>query len=225
VTVMGGASPAVRSIPRPLTGAQLALVERSRVVEPLVRVMARRTSSLSADELRSIAHESLLRAAQLFDPARGVPFDGYAYRFVRLDLQRAIGEEGTRSRCELALLNVGCDALESIEPPDPFATSQQHSSALSGALDGMFAEMLAGYLGAASRGLSEADLAAALDGPARFRRALDDLGARGDVLRLRYVEELGWDDVAARLQISLATARRQHDDVLRLVMARLTSRG
>lgn len=222
---MSSTSAGVRSIPRPLTTAQLALVERSRVVEPLARAMARRTHSLSFDELRSIAHESLLRAAQLFDPARGVPFDGYAYRFVRLDLQRAIGEEGTRSRCELALLTVGYDALESIEPPDPFATSQEHAGVLADALDGMFAEMLAGYLGAASRGLSEGELAAALDGPARFRRAVDALGTRGDVLRLRYLEELPWEEVAMRLQVSLATARRQRDDVLRVVMARLTRAG
>lgn len=189
----------------------------------MVPSTARRTSALTREELRSIANESLLRAAQLFDASRGVPFDGYAFRFVRLDLQRAIGEEGARRRSEIALLSAGCDALDRFGLPDPFASGTEHARLFADALEGMFAEVIARYLGAASRGLDESELGATLDRAARFRKEVRDLGARGEVLQLRYLEELGWDEVAFRLGVSLATARRDHDESLRIVMARLAA--
>lgn len=211
----------VMTLPRQLTREQARLVERSQVAARLASSMANRTSTLSRDELRSIAHESLIRAAQRFDSSRGVPFDGYAFRFVRLDLLRAMGAEGAHKKTELPILSAGHEALDGLGMPDPFASSAEHTRALADALDGMFAEVIARYLGAASRGLDEADLGLR-DRAARFRRTLDDLGPSAEVLRLRYVDELGWDDVAASLGVSVATARRAHDAVLRVVTARLT---
>ncbi len=81
-----------------MTGA-MTRTNRSRLVEshlPLVRHLASRMSVrarpyLELDDLVAVGVEALLRAAQRFDPERGVPFGTFAYLRVRGAMCESIG--------------------------------------------------------------------------------------------------------------------------------------
>lgn len=71
-----------------LTPEQAALVRASTVVDRAVRTVGRR-NILPPDELKSVAHVALCTAAQRFDPARQIPFDGFAWVIVLRELGNA----------------------------------------------------------------------------------------------------------------------------------------
>jgi RNA polymerase sigma factor FliA len=80
--------------------------DRSRLVEkniPLVRHLAGRMFPrvrpyLEMDDLVAIGTEALLRAAERYDPSRGVPFGTFAYLRVRGAMCESIGVAGPYTR-------------------------------------------------------------------------------------------------------------------------------
>lgn len=80
--------------------------QRARLVEahlPLVRTVAgrmihRARPYLELDDLVAVGVEALLRAAERFDPDRGVPFGAFAYLRVRGAMCESIGVVGPLTR-------------------------------------------------------------------------------------------------------------------------------
>ncbi|MBK6518575.1 MAG: hypothetical protein IPG04_31680 [Polyangiaceae bacterium] len=101
-----------------LTPEQERLVAASTVIPRLVPKVARRTTLYEAPELTSLAYLSLRRAARNFKREKGVPFDGYAYRFVHKDLMRAIEEEHEHHKREqVSSFDAAYDHLERATDP------------------------------------------------------------------------------------------------------------
>ena len=68
----------------PLTDAQRRRVESAmRRVEALAYVLSKQVSHASLEDLRSAGFEGLVRAAQRYDPASGVPFPAFAHHRIR----------------------------------------------------------------------------------------------------------------------------------------------
>ncbi len=214
----------------PLTKQQDALVRSSTVVRRLVPLMKRRTSALSPDELESIGNESVVRAVRLFDDSRGVPFEAYAYRFAHLDMKRAILGEAKYQRREMsASFDAAYDHLERTrDTGDLFNDSDGDARRqVTDFAAGIFAVIVSQVLGSSSRAPSEIDIHAKIDTERRqelLREQLAALGKSGDILTLRYFEQLDWDTISSRVGVSLATARRMHDDAVQLLAARLMAR-
>ncbi|MCA9625112.1 MAG: sigma-70 family RNA polymerase sigma factor [Myxococcales bacterium] len=78
-----------------LTAEQRGLVtEHARVVQTVVRRHAARYEGLvSAEELTQAAQLALVAAARAFDPSRGVPFGGFAWKRVEGAVLRIAGRE------------------------------------------------------------------------------------------------------------------------------------
>lgn len=219
-----------RPAPPPLTPEQEALVRSSTVVRRLAGRMVRRTRLFTLDDLISIGNESLTRAARHFDPTVCSEFDGYAYRFVHLDMLRAIEDESKHQKRERAssfdaayhLLEGAKDAGDIFA--DSAADARWQASDLAA---GIFATIAARFLGDASRGSSE-EPEARLDRERRLallRREVDALAENGRVLVLRHFDGCDWEAIAESLEVSVATARRMHDASMRVLAARMLSRG
>ncbi len=213
-----------------LSPEQQKLVSSSTVVSRLVGRLARRNANHDEDELSSIGYLSLRRAARNFDPTRLVPFDGYAYQFVHLDLLRHISGEKKRSNRERPTSFDSYGYLGRVRDPgdiwtDTPADARQHVDDF---VTGIFVVITAELLSDASRAPSEDDIESHLDWAKRKKRLWSEvaaLGAAGQVLQLRYLEELEWDDVAKALGGSSATVRRQHDAAVKLLAARLRKKS
>ena len=78
-----------------LAAEQRGLVtEHARVVQTVVRRHAARYEGLvSAEELTQAAQLALVAAARAFDPSRGVPFGGFAWKRVEGAVLRIAGRE------------------------------------------------------------------------------------------------------------------------------------
>lgn len=213
-----------------LSPEQEKLVATSTVVRRLAPRVARRAAGYEEDELASLGYLSLRRAARNFDPTRLVPFDGYAYQFVHLDLLRHISGEKKRSIRERPTSFDSYGYLGRARDPgdiwnDTPADARRHVSDF---VSGIFVVITAQLLSDASRAPSEDDIEAHLDWAKRKERlwsAVAELGPAGRVLQLRYLEELEWDQVAQALGESSATVRRQHDAAVKLLAARLRKKS
>lgn len=212
-----------------LTPEQERLVAASTVIARLVPKVARRTTLYQPAELTSLAYLSLRRAATNYKREKGVPFDGYAYGFVHKDLMRAIEEEHEHQKREqVASFDAAYDHLERVTDPgdiwkDTPSDSRRHVAEFAG---GILVTIAARVLSEASRAPSEDDIERYLDWDRRRRKlwnAVAELGDRGRVLVLRYMEGLEWEKVAQALGLSSATVRREHDEVVALLAARLVA--
>ena len=214
----------------PLTAAQEALLADRSLIGRLVPRFARRSRVLQEGDLKSIAFLSLRRAAQNFDPTLGVPFDAYAYRTMHLDLGRAITREEARHRRENAgSFDAAYEYLERArDPGDLFTDGPAEARAqLVDFTNGLLLVITARMLSNASNAPSEEEFAEHLDLQARRQKlwaAVDALGEAGRVLLLKYRDNLEWEDVARELGLSNATVRRRHDEVIRLLGARLRAK-
>jgi RNA polymerase sigma factor (sigma-70 family) len=210
-----------------LTPEQQALIRSSTVVPRLARQMAKRSSTLNYDELVSIGNESEVRAVLRFDASRGVPFEAFAFSCVRLDMKRAIIDEGKRqARERTGLLGPAYEYLEQARDPGDLFTDTRDDAGrhLSQFLSGILAVVSLCSTGEASHSVSENDIAAHVDRERRralMHEHLTALGDKGRLLTLRYVDGLDWDAVAEAMGVSLATAGRLHVTAIELLSARV----
>ena len=210
-----------------LSPEQQALVRGSTVVARLARQMVKRSATLTYDELVSIGNESEVRAVLRFDSSRGIPFEAFSFSCVRLDMKRAIIDEGKRqARERTGLLGPAYEYLEQARDPGDLFTDTREDAGrhLSQFLSGILAVVSLCSIGEASHAASETDLAAHLDGERRraiMREHLSALGDKGRLLTLRYIDGLEWDAVAAAMGVSLATAGRLHVTAIERLSARV----
>lgn len=213
----------------PLTKEQANLVRNSNVVPRLVRRLSRKTRRFTAPELTSIGNESECRWVTKYDPARDVPYPAYAYCFVHLDMRRAIGEERDRQLRERSgLMGPGYEFLERAKDPGRLFddTPEDQRTHVRQFGEGIFGVVLARLLSESSLPPSEDELAADTDRRrmiANVRRVVEEMGETARVLVLKYLDQMNWDEVAAKLGTSVSSARRAHDEALRLLTARVVA--
>jgi len=80
----------VERIVRENTGLVGAFVNRT------LRLFPRLPSGYEREDLQSLGYMGLLRAAQTFDPKRGVAFSTYAYRCIETTIAGALRRESDR---------------------------------------------------------------------------------------------------------------------------------
>jgi RNA polymerase sigma factor for flagellar operon FliA len=211
-----------------LSPQQQELVRRSTLVPRLARWLMSSAASLDYDELVSAGHEELVRAALRFDASLGVPFDQYAFTSVRFAMLKRLNTEWReRSARELLAAQAAGSALLEIETADGDVMTETPAEAqgrLDAFSDGLAAAFVSGYLGAVERDHGEdamIDMLSHARALSTLREILAALPAYRRVIELRDFEGHGWDDVAALLDKSSATVRREYAQAMRLIGARL----
>jgi RNA polymerase sigma factor (sigma-70 family) len=199
---------------RPLTPLQQKLVTENRpwardAVRRLTRVFG---AVLRANELEQLADLGLAKAARRYDSSVGVPFRGFALKFV----QGAVKTGGTKARAYYDRL---IDAAEGwteegdlLEESDEEAREKLFARARQGA-----GAMVLGGLGRATHALAaggEAAIFRTIAGQ-RLPEALAALSPRmREVVERRYVHEQEIKEIAAALAISEITVRRDGEEGL-----------
>ncbi|MFT3769627.1 MAG: sigma-70 family RNA polymerase sigma factor [Minicystis sp.] len=210
------------------------LAARPRAVRAALRLGAGNDVGLTRDDLRALAEDGLLRAAQTFDPDRGASFSTFAYKRVRglvlrtLEVRRRqlavvslVGDSDDLIRAEgRAVLD---DFGEGIDPDayDAFEDTAEDfaRSAQDVADDGLLVLILgrlARPAGAAEKLLIERDL---LDRLEDARATLSPNLAR--MVQMRFDEERPLKEVAAGMGIPLTTAHRELAKVVGLLRRKI----
>jgi RNA polymerase sigma factor for flagellar operon FliA len=212
----------------------------------LVDIIARqilRTLGAAAEleELLSFGREGLWDAARRFDPARGVPFRGYANFRVRgaiIDGVRSSARLSRRTHERLnglqAAARVSEGAQEDVSAPRaPGSGPAQAEQALGDHLAAMATAMAAGLIAPTAHGDDgERTLVATSEDPeeaygsAQLREAIQ--GAIGELpreeaelVRRHYLEGARFDHVAVELGLSKSWASRLHTRALTRLAKRL----
>lgn len=212
------------------------------LVEAIARRVAREVGGgAELAELVSYGREGLLDAARRFDPARGVPFRGYASFRVRgaiIDGVRRSSRLPRRAHERLNGLLAASRTSEgayedALAPPAPGATPADAERALAEHLAAMATAMAVGLL--AQTGFTEegerVPVATAEDPEAALGRAellavvkaaIAELPPEEEELvRRHYLEGERFDHVAAELGLSKSWASRLHTRAIKRLSAKL----
>lgn len=215
---MGGAE-------RPLNAAQRRLVqEHIRWACEVVRRLAHRYRALlSEEDAKQLATMGLSKAAQSFEPGTGVPFAGYALKAVQGAVRNAAGVE---KRFHGPLLR---DAISWTEQEDWMEETDAD------ALDKLYARagqaaaaMVFGIAGMRTHGLATGGEDEALRAIVhkRVHEALATVPERPrEVIARRLLGEQDIRQVAAEMDISTSTVRRDYDEWMPKLQRRLTLAG
>ncbi len=219
----------------PIPGAP-DLQEQRRFIRAEARAILRHRGLPDRDFLEDAEQdgfEGLAHAAKRFEEHRGTAFLAYARPFIRGAILDAL-DRARRSKVLASLLQ-GADASaadfvatqdigdEAYDGPGPAEAAMRRS------LEDYLTAMELGYLGAIRRLDPEAQLAARRE----YATALQILGEElaslperdQQVLALREVEELRWQEVAARMSSSKATVERWYGQAIGRLGRALRSRG
>jgi len=196
-----------------LSASQQHLVERHvHLADRIARRLHRKTPAHVRPELGSIARHGLVMAAAVFDPGRTDPFENFASSMIRGHLLHELRRRAVVANDVLA------------DDPGPDGASHEIGDAYA---DSMLARVTGDDSRRASLG-PEAELAERRDGAytsAALAVARAELAPRTrELLRLRYEEELGWRELAARLGVAESTARLEHRTCLARLERRLRGR-
>lgn len=212
------------------------------LVEAIARRVAREVGgSAELADLLSYGREGLLDAARRFDPARGVPFRGYASFRVRgaiIDGVRRSSRLPRRAHERLNGLLAAARTSEgayedAVAPAAPGATQADAERALGEHLAAMATAMAVGLL--AQTGFTEegerVPVASADDPEAALGRAellavvkaaIAELPPdEEELVRRHYLEGERFDHVAAELGLSKSWASRLHTRAIKRLSARL----
>jgi RNA polymerase sigma factor for flagellar operon FliA len=225
------------------------VLERFNDNLPVVDIIARQVGrtigyNIDFDDLKSFGREGLLDAARRFDPARGVPFRGYANYRIRgaiLDGVRSMGRLPRRAYERLNGLQAASlyseGALEDVHAAAPPAAAQtaHAEQALSEHLAAMATATAMGLLATSAHGeegertavapgadpeqaLTRAELLRAI------REAVNELPPQeAELVRRHYFEGDRFDHVAAELGLSKSWASRLHTRAILRLTQRMRS--
>jgi RNA polymerase sigma factor for flagellar operon FliA len=212
------------------------------LVEAIARRLAREVGSrVEIGELLSYGREGLLDAARRFDPARGVPFRGYASFRVRGAMIDGIRKSArlprrTHERLSglLAANRTSEGAYEDVlAPPAPGATAADSERALADHLAAMATAVAVGLLTTTGFGdegdripLANEENAEAQLGRAELmalvKSAISELPPQEEALvRRHYLEGERFDHVAAELGLSKSWASRLHTRAIKRLTQKL----
>jgi DNA-directed RNA polymerase specialized sigma subunit len=199
------------------------IVEDHRWIADVVAARyASRYPRFDRDDVRSVSHEALVRAALDFDEGRQVLFRSHAYARVDLAVRDFIRGERKRRRTTQSV-RAGDEALAeyaegSMGPPSPFASPDEVASDYR---DELFGALAAYLIGAASTPIDPetalADRQAREHASSLLARCRASLAERDqELLRLRYEEHMGLADIQRTRfpEVPYSNLTRYHRDAL-----------
>lgn len=222
--------PRVVSPGGPLSPEQQALVhEVSGLVRARVAERAPYARPEQREELLAWGHYGAVVAASRFDPALGVRFTSYAYGYIDGEILDCLRRDRQQSRLRRAASWAGRSFAA--ETSDRFDVIWDDEATNKRRLERYARQLVTSMvLGVVEAGDTLDDLAADVEDRRRAIEIVRGLyAALGEAERrlyaLRYVEGLPMHEVAARLGVSLSTARRRHDALLDRMAAALVEGG
>lgn len=201
-----------------LTAPQWKLVEAALPESrALARSVARRCKSLSVGEIETLLEDGLMRRVGDFDPGRGPSLVQFARKFLVLDVLRAAGKRA-HDPLMSAGLHAGLVHEEALDGPDlasRFAESLEEKEARARNLGaGLIAAMYFAHESARLARTHEDELIAREEWDELKRAAAAAGKDAGALLDLLYTENLTWDAAAAKLEISVTTAKRLEEKAI-----------
>jgi RNA polymerase sigma factor (sigma-70 family) len=213
-----------------LSPETLRLLSQSTVVDRAAAMVHLRTG-YDLDELRSVGRTEIFLAARRFDPSRGIPFDGFVWEGVYYGMLKAVRKQ----RKDIAILppsvrKAAAEVLESATDPgnvleDSDEDAHRH---LGDFCDLLAAGMVSGYSQGIATSAGEDEVISGIDrerARALVQQALDGMPETDQSrLRMRFWENAEFDDIAARFEVSNATARRDHIKAIDRLAKRIRER-
>jgi RNA polymerase sigma factor for flagellar operon FliA len=196
-------------------------------VERLARATARR-SGASCKDLQQIAALALSESARVYDEARGIPLEMFAWKAIKgamLDYLRR--ESAARPERIMARL-FELETAESIaDCGDPFSEGdEERLDRIKGHCRAAALELFLRFAGGAWPEQGEDGMIRALSLSALKRGCgdvLDEEEAR--IVALHYWEGLSWEEAAARVGVSESTVKRRREEIQRKLAHFLREQG
>jgi RNA polymerase sigma factor for flagellar operon FliA len=218
----------------PLTRAQQILVAEHRYMVLLIAgalMAAKRFCPLSHDELVALGNMGLVEAAQVYDPAREVAFEGFAWKRIHGAMMNGIRrEKAIVTAARKALYR--CMGVQTGEENIMTDTAEDDQARLESIRDAMAASLFLGAAASILEGCARGSESAAelreeyAEGLAALAGALStlpDLERR--LIQLHYYEGRKLHEVAPLLPLPDSSTRRLHAGVLDRLAQRLRARG
>ena len=223
--------------PRALTREQQALVaEAIPMVRALAHRLRRRFPEVPLADFVSMGHEAAVRAACMFDPSRGVPFAGFAYKRVAGAMLRDATEESFGS-LHVAVRRAFAADPDAARPPAELTLDEAledtpdraRARAVAWARRQAAGALLASLTELGSNSTVE-DRLGARQAYARAVAALAEAEAELDPEHRRFVqryyrESASYEAIAAELGVVVRTVTRIHDRVKERLARALLRRG
>lgn len=191
------------------------------------------SGGMPKEDLIQLGHFGIFRAAQLFDPGRGVPFEHWAFFKATHAIRDAIRRHrGRRGPLDAARIAAGSDFLASTPPAavsNPFTGEKALREKLESLIEDQLIAELSGSAAAADSLSVEDRVHAQLDWGAAcdaLKQLYDELPPKvREVLRLHYVDDVSLKEVSQRVGWGYWGLLPEHQDTLRLLKARLRGLG
>jgi RNA polymerase sigma factor (sigma-70 family) len=191
----------------------------------LARSLARRCTGHTADELATLAEDSLMRRVRHFDPTRGASLFAFARKEVRKDVIRA-----AYARAEERQVAAGLQAIdtaeEALEVPDlatKFEETPEERLARAHEMGTLMDR--AAYAHAASSRTPE-EAVGTLESFLWMKQIAADSSEQVETLmELLYEQDSSWEEAAARLQLSVRQAQRLESAAIERLRKAIGARG
>jgi DNA-directed RNA polymerase specialized sigma24 family protein len=195
-----------------LTAPQWKIVEEALPeARALARTVARRCSSLSISEIETLLEDGLMRRVVDFDKARGPSLVQFSRKFLVLDVLRAAFKRANDPAVGTGLhaADVHEEALDAPDLASQFAESVEEKEARARNLGaGMISAMYYAHEHGRLTRTHEDELVAREEWEELKRTGAAAGKDAAVLLDLLYTENMTWDAAAAKLQVSVATAKR-----------------
>jgi RNA polymerase sigma factor for flagellar operon FliA len=221
--------------PEPLTPEQKALVEGTAdlVTRVLRKFFAKwGTSILGEAELRSLGYAGLIKAAQNYDAALGVPFEIFARYRVEGAMLDGLRDEDRHRKLALAVRSSSKTFSAQLGDPSNLMkdTDEDTRAHLQQIADMNAASMMEGMISEASRGgvgeMDHAERQTYAVAMAALDAARSNLSERDrQILDLYYREGKELKEIAEIIGVSYASVRRYHTGVMSRLAAQLRGKG
>ena len=185
------------------------------------------------EDLVQHGHFGIFRAAQLFDPARGVPFEQWAFFKATRAIRDAVRRHrGRRDPLEAGSIAAGSDFLAAKPRPagiDAFQSDQALRDQLDDILEDQLVAQLSGVAATTDTLSVEERVNAQLDWGTAFaalEQVFNELPERlREVLRLHYAENVSLKEISGLVGWGYWGLLPEHQETLRLLKARLRGLG
>lgn len=216
-----------------LTPEQQALVtSHLHVIDIVSRSIARKVRTIPKEELRSLGHEGLVRAALRWDKELGVPFQAFALMQVRWTIMTGVHREVVAwNRWRRAAFEAGAEWAASYEADADlaFAGDDEVQAQYESARNGFALTLVAGLVGRAGDvdGVGDAEVEVLAERHrlrSMLERMLAELQPRDrELVEQHYFEGRELKDMTSE-GASYATVRRRHAAVMTRLGARMRTK-
>jgi len=222
-----------------MTDPRLSDVQRAMVakaaprVPQIARSMRHLLGGISFEECESAGYEALVRSALRFDPSKGVPFVGFAYRRMRgamLDAARQVSPNRRRLARAIRLVEAADAASEAhavpVQAGDPRVLAERVEAAAAMIREITAAVVMTRVVSADTERLADSDMPGADEvvADAQTRAHVAAAMERCDpdervMIDALYFRSVSMHEYASELGVNVSTVSRRHAKLLRKLSA------